>query len=250
MQLTSRNGNRELPPFAYTPLQNAMRVTEAVRYQRRCHACIHDGSLHLRAGARAVSQCTDDPRSVHGAPCLTARIPPNGDFNASAVRTRPVGVATFAPHFSALIKRGERLMTDTFGFGDAQANLTQHAPGSATFVEAQGQAREWADRSLELSQSGDIEQANLAERRASAWLATMLDIESRLTAAAPPPAKAKPLVRKAAWKNRTGRRICCEQDQRHTSRMAAFVPLARSARARANRLRRFGLFVRASVSSH
>ena len=93
-------------------------------------------------------------------------------------------------------------MANTVSMNEAEASIAQSASDRESFIEAQDKVREWADRSIELSQSGDTEQANQAERCAAAWLSTMLRIESRTTAEAPSPARAKPLARIAGRKDR------------------------------------------------
>ena len=45
---------------------------------------------------------------------------------------------------------------------------------SASVAVAQARARKWADRALELSQSGEVDQAAVAEAQAEVWLARML----------------------------------------------------------------------------
>jgi len=82
-------------------------------------------------------------------------------------------------------------MTNTTRMIDSQASIARNAADRESFVEAQDKAREWADRSIDLSQSGDIEQANQAELYAAAWLSRMLDIESRTLAETPLPPRAK-----------------------------------------------------------
>jgi len=88
-------------------------------------------------------------------------------------------------------------MANTIYMSEAQASIARES-----FVEAQDKARAWADRSIELTHSGDIEQANHAQRYATAWLSRMLDIERRTIAEPPLPARAKRPARKAEWKSR------------------------------------------------
>ena len=87
-------------------------------------------------------------------------------------------------------------MTNTTRMIDSQASIARNAADRESFVEAQDKAREWADRSIDLSQSGDIEQANQAELYAAAWLSRMLDIESRTLAEVALPARVKLLARR------------------------------------------------------
>jgi hypothetical protein len=48
------------------------------------------------------------------------------------------------------------------------------------FVEAQSNARQWADNALESLRQGDCGAASSAETQAEMWLATMLEIEAQM----------------------------------------------------------------------
>ena len=50
----------------------------------------------------------------------------------------------------------------------------------AAFAEAQSNARRWADRAMDLTQSGDIEGASHAARLAAGWVARMREIEASM----------------------------------------------------------------------
>jgi hypothetical protein len=62
----------------------------------------------------------------------------------------------------------------------ADASTAPHDWAGASIAEAQAKAREWADRALELSQSGELEQAALAELQAEMWLTRMLSVQRQL----------------------------------------------------------------------
>jgi hypothetical protein len=85
-------------------------------------------------------------------------------------------------------------MVNTTSMSGSHVSIARNAADDESFVKAQDKAREWADRSIDLSQSGDIEQATQAERYATAWLSRMLDIESRTLAEPLSPARTKPLA--------------------------------------------------------
>jgi hypothetical protein len=64
------------------------------------------------------------------------------------------------------------------------------------FAEAQSNARRWADRSMDLSQSGDTEGASHAARLAAGWVARMRDIEAGMVDETRSPRAAKLSSRK------------------------------------------------------
>ena len=51
----------------------------------------------------------------------------------------------------------------------------------ASFMKAQSEARKWADRAIELTQAGRVDQAVCAERQAELWLRKMAAIESQVS---------------------------------------------------------------------
>ncbi|MEP7243802.1 MAG: hypothetical protein ABI885_08955 [Gammaproteobacteria bacterium] len=72
--------------------------------------------------------------------------------------------------------------TDVTALLDARQDGDMSVKGSdsASLTEAQTKAREWADRALELSDAGELEQARVAEVHAEIWLTRMLKIEATL----------------------------------------------------------------------
>ena len=62
----------------------------------------------------------------------------------------------------------------------ADGGVSGNGSDSASHTEAQSKAREWADRALELSDAGELEQARVAEVHAEIWLTRMLKIEATL----------------------------------------------------------------------
>ena len=87
-------------------------------------------------------------------------------------------------------------MANTIDTNNAQASTARNAADCESFVKAQDKARKWADRSIELSQAGDVEQAHHAERCAAVWLSRMLDIENGTVVEAPSPTRATLLARR------------------------------------------------------